>query len=157
MKLLLSLAAVGILASLPASNPASTPLAQLAFLTGCWERLGRTTIVEEQWMRPRGDVMLGMGRTTRGDSVVDYEHVLIRDVAGRLQYEAHPAGQAPNIFTVKSVSDTLVIFEDPAHDFPQQVGYQKAGADSLIAFIAGTRNGEMRTIPFPYRRVRCEG
>ncbi len=40
-------------------------LARLAWLAGCWEVAGATTVVEEQWMRPRGGSMLGMSRTTR--------------------------------------------------------------------------------------------
>jgi hypothetical protein len=157
MRLLIPLAALTIVTTLPTPAPQATPLSPLSFMTGCWERRGRTTLVEEQWMRPRGNVMLGMGRTTRSDSVLDYEQVLIRAIEGRVQYEANPAGQAPNIFTARTVTDSFVIFVDPEHDFPQAVGYRKRGNDSLIAFIAGTRGDRTDTINFPYARVRCEG
>lgn len=157
MRFILSLAALTIVTALPTPAPQASPLTPLGFLTGCWERRGRTTLVEEQWMRPRGDVMLGVGRTTRNDSVLDYEQVLIRATASRVQYEANPAGQSPTIFTARTVTDSFVVFVDPEHDFPQAVGYRKRGTDSLIAFIAGTRGGRTDTIYFPYARVRCEG
>lgn len=157
MRLMNLLAALGLLAAAPTPMDQATPLAPLSFLTGCWERRGRTTLVEEHWMRPRGTVMLGVGRTTRGDSVLDYEQVLIRAVEGQVRYEANPAGQAPNVFTARSVTDSFVVFVDPEHDFPQAVGYRKRGSDSLIAFIAGTRGDRIDTIYFPYARVRCEG
>ena len=43
------------------------PIDQAAFMTGCWERRSNTSLVEEQWLAPRGGVMLGMSRTVRGD------------------------------------------------------------------------------------------
>ena len=49
------------------------------------------------------------------------------------------------------------MFENAAHDFPQRVGYRVAGGDSLLAWIEGTRDGQVRRIEFPYRRVACPG
>ena len=128
---------------------------QLRFLTGCWERRTPRGTVEERWSTPKGGMMQGMGRTFRGDSLVEYEFVLIRETAGRVVYEAHPSGQAPNTFPAKTITDSLVEFEDPAHDYPQRVGYRKAGADSLIAWIDGTTPRGPRRVEFPYARVSC--
>ena len=46
------------------------------------------------------------------------------------------------------------VFENPAHDFPQEVGYRRDG-DNLLAWIRGTQNGKERRIEFPYTRARC--
>jgi hypothetical protein len=54
-----------------------------------------------------------------------------------------------------AISDTMVVFENPAHDFPQRVGYQRRGADSLVAWIEGTMQGQARKIEFPYARATC--
>jgi len=74
-----------------------------------------------------------------------------------LAYEAHPSGQASTVFLSKEVTDSTVVFEDLKHDFPQRVGYSRMGADSLVAWIAGSRGGRERRIEFPYRRVPCAG
>ena len=132
-----------------------SPVDQLRFMAGCWERRTPRGVVEERWAPPKGGMLQGMGRTFRGDTLVEHEFVLIREVGGRVVYEAHPSGQAPNIFPVKQISDTLVEFEDPAHDYPQRVGYRKAGADSLIAWIDGTTPRGARRIEFPYARIGC--
>ena len=131
------------------------PLARLDWLAGCWERRAGTRLVEEQWMRPRGGTMLGMSRTVRGDSLVEFEHVRIADEQGTLVYHASPSGQRPASFRATSLADTAVIFENPAHDFPQRVIYRRASPDSVIARVEGTRNGTVRGIDFPYRRVAC--
>jgi hypothetical protein len=60
------------------------------------------------------------------------------------------------VFTSASVSESTVIFENPTHDYPQRVGYQRDG-DSLLAWIDGTANGKSRRVDFPYRRVACAG
>jgi hypothetical protein len=50
----------------------------------------------------------------------------------------------------------MVVFENPKHDFPQKVGYQRDGADTLLAWIEGTDKGQTRRIEFPYRRAMCQ-
>ena len=107
-------------------------------------------------MAPRGGTMLGMGRTVRGGKTAEYELVLIKEQNGRLAYEAHPSGQPSAMFLSTIVSETSVVFENPEHDFPQRVGYRRAGADSLQAWIEGQVNGKSRRVDFSYQRAQCE-
>jgi hypothetical protein len=108
-------------------------------------------------MAPKGESMLGMSRTVRGDSLIEYEQLRIGARAGHAVYFAAPSGQKPSEFTAASVSDTLVTFENPQHDFPQRIIYRRRGADSLIARIEGTMNGTARGVDFPYAKARCPG
>lgn len=137
------------------SSPEAEPQGPVDWLTGCWEYQKGDRLVEEHWMPARGGVMLELGRTTRGDSLLDYEFVILRLTAGSLAYEAHPAGQPPDSFPAKVVTDSSVVFENPAHDFPQRVGYNRRGADSLLGWIEGDVGGKARRVEFPYRRVGC--
>jgi hypothetical protein len=130
---------------------------QLSWLAGCWELRTPARVVEEYWMRPRAGTMLGMGRTVVRDSMTEYESTMIRVSNGKLAYHANPSGQKPNTFSAIAITADSVVFEDPAHDFPQRVGYTRHGADSLVAWIEGTSNGRTRRIPFPYKRVSCSG
>ena len=132
----------------------STRVEQVAWLAGCWEDSTAQRTVEEQWMAPRGHTMLSAGRTTRGDTVVAYEMVLIREQGGQLAYEAHPSGQPSAVFLSRTISENEVVFENLQHDFPQRVGYRRDG-DSLRAWIEGPRNGQTRRVEFRYRRVAC--
>jgi hypothetical protein len=61
--------------------------------------------------------MLGMGRTVRGDTLMEYELVLINEQDGRLAYEAHPSGQPSATFLASAATDSEVVFENPTHDF----------------------------------------
>jgi hypothetical protein len=137
------------------SPPSPRPLDRLAWLAGCWERRSGTRVVEEQWMRPRGSAILGMSRTTRGDSTVEYEHLRIQDEAGTLVYHAMPSGQPPAQFRAIALTDSAVTFENPAHDFPQRILYRQTGPGSLHARIEGSRGGQTRGVDFPMTRVEC--
>lgn len=107
-------------------------------------------------MALRGRCMIGMSRTVRGDSLFAYEVVVLRKQGDLLAYEARPSGQLPAEFLSESVSDSMVIFENLAHDFPQRIGYRRVGFDSLVAWIEGTEGGQLRRVDFSYRRAVCQ-
>jgi hypothetical protein len=129
---------------------------RVAWFQGCWRSVRGETTIEEQWMAPSAGTMLGMGRTVRGNTLVEYELVLIKERDGRLVYEAHPSGQASTTFTASTALDGSIVFENPQHDFPQRVGYRRNGADALDAWIEGQVNGKSRRVDFSYQRARCD-
>ncbi|HUR95675.1 MAG TPA: DUF6265 family protein [Gemmatimonadales bacterium] len=131
-------------------------LAQLGWLAGCWERSIGSRLVEEQWMRPRGGLMLGAGRTVEKDSLVEFEQVRMLERDGRLVYAAAPSGQTPAEFTSILVTDSAVTFENLAHDFPQRVIYRRTAVDSVVARVEGVRKGRVRGNDFAYRRATCQ-
>ena len=136
---------------------AQVPLSvdRLTWMQGCWEMTSGARLVEEHWTRPRGGIMLGVGRTTRDGQLVEYEHVVIRLSDGALAYEAHPSGQPSAVFTTREMDDTSVVFENATHDFPQRVGYRKQGDAGLQAWVEGSINGRAQRIDFTYVRVAC--
>ena len=143
--------------SAASSGRQQVEIQRVAWLQGCWESLVGTRSIEEHWMAPRGRSMIGMGRTAQGDRLVDFELVVLREEGNRLAYDARPSGQAPTVFLSTTVSDSTVVFENPEHDFPQRVGYQRETSDALLAWIEGTEGGKTRRIDFRYRRTACPG
>ena len=148
------LVVAALLLAASAAGPAAR-VTQVGWLAGCWEQASGARLVEEQWTRPRGGLMLGLGRTVRGDTLVEYEQTRIFERAGRLVFGANPSGQASAEFESIEVSDSSVTFENLGHDFPQRVMYRRRGADSLIARVEGLRGGKLRGADFPYARVAC--
>ncbi len=72
-------------------------------------------------------------------------------------FEARPSGQPTATFTATVAGPDSVVFAAPGHDYPQIVGYRRAGADSVVAWIDGKAGGKSRRVEFPYRRVACPG
>ena len=149
--LILSLATVASVVAQPAGG-----IRRLAWLQGCWEAASAAGSVEEQWMAPRGGSMLGMSRSVRRDALKEYELLVIRERGSSLVYVAHPSGQPSAEFVSSSVTEHGVVFENPAHDFPQRIGYERDGS-SLQAWIEGLRQGNLRRVEFAYHRTACAG
>jgi hypothetical protein len=144
---------VVVLSLIAATAGAQT--ASLGWMSGCWVYQKGSVVVTEQWSAPRASMMLGSGHTTKGNATLEYEQTRIVDRDGKLVYQANPSGQAPAEFFADAVGDGSVVFSNPTHDFPQRVSYKRAGPDSLIARVEGTRGGQVRGVDFPYVRVAC--
>lgn len=138
-----------------ASHRATDDVRSAAWLAGCWEQRAGARVTHEHWMAPAGGLMVGMSRTVVRDTARSWESLRLAVREGRLTYTAHPSGQAETHFAAEHASDTLLVFANPAHDFPQRILYRRRGPDSLVARIEGPRGGEMRGIDFPMQRVSC--
>ena len=155
MKMRRVLLALCVLGSFSTATAQTTSIKEVAWLQGCWELREGDRLVEERWMPPRAGSMLGVGRTTRGSKLVEHEYIVLTERDGRLAYEAHPSGQAATTFMSQPITGREVVFEDPAHDFPQRVGYKSTGPGQMLAWVEGTSGGKQRRIEFPYRLVNC--
>jgi hypothetical protein len=152
------LAAVPLLViGLSALGGGNGEIERLAWLAGCWEFTSGERTIEEQWMSPRGNSMMGMSRTVRGGRLTAWESVLLReDSLGAIAYHAFPGGQPPAVFPAAEVSDSHAVFVNPDHDFPQRIIYRRRG-DTLAARVEGTIGGTVRGSDFPYLKTPCPG
>jgi len=152
LAILLSLATM----TLPVAGQ-TTELAALSWLGGCWAAEGGEPGTVEQWLPPAGGTMLGLSRTVKKGRTVGHEFLQIRaNAEGRLVYIALPSGQKETIFTLASAAEGAVTFENPQHDFPQRVSYRLLPGPRLAARIEGLRNGVLRGIDFPMKKVSCD-
>ena len=140
-----------------AQVPAPAPkLADLGWLAGCWSsKVGEKEILE-QWMRPGGDALLGMSRTTEGARTREHEFMRIIVDGETLAFVALPSGQPQASFRLKSSGAREVVFENLEHDFPQRIGYRSEAPDRLTAWIEGRHGERERHIDYPYQRTTCE-
>lgn len=153
-----SVLAVLVLVVVGASNRVPESPSRLKWLAGCWRATTPRHTIDEQWMAPSGDMLLGMSRGTRRiagrDTVVEYEFMRIFARGDSVIFRAHPKGQAGGEFPAERMDDSSVVFANPAHDFPQRILYRISG-DSLHASIEGQHHGKPLTVPFPFARVAC--
>lgn len=146
-----------LLFALSGANPARPAAEPLAWMSGCWRMTRGSTVIDEHWLSPLGGMLLGTGRTVKNGMVQEYEFVILRTTPSGATYEAHPSGQDSTTFTSHTApTGDQVVFENPAHDFPQKVGYRRVGTDSLLAWIEGNVGNGDKRIEFPYVRTACE-
>ncbi len=144
------------LALIAALSLAGTPvqLNQLSWLAGHWRLVNGDRVVEEHWLAPDGGLMLGVSRTVRSGKATAHEFLLLRQEGEGLVLVAHPSGQKETTFKLTSLTGTIAVFENPAHDFPKKIIYERKADGSLLAAIEGPGpGGKVRRIEFPYLRA----
>jgi Domain of unknown function (DUF6265) len=142
----------------PAADAPPSPLARMAWLTGCWQLDGRERGSQEHWLAPAGGAMLGLGRTVARGRTVAFEFMQLRvDAQGRLVFIAQPDGKPATTFVQSESADAATTsFENPRTDFPQRVSYRRIDPDRLLAWIDGQRDGKTAKVEFPMTRVTCD-
>jgi hypothetical protein len=152
-----SLGMAAVLGAVVTNGFAQAPVVEdLSWLNGCWEARAGTIVTEEQWLTPRGGILLGVSRTTRGDELLSFEYMRIFEREGLLVFAAQPLGGLETEFLAAQVpTGDSVVFENGAHDFPQRIRYQAVRADSLVARAEGMQRGQEQNLAFPYARVPC--
>jgi hypothetical protein len=134
LALLVCLAACGARAT-PSPSAADLP----SWLVGSW--LTSDGRGAEHW-HPGGGALLGVAFPAGGT----FEVMIIAPTAdGRLRFTAWPGGDGGVAFEATAMGATHVVFANPAHDFPREVGYRRLG-DHLSAFIGpggGRRSAEL--------------
>jgi hypothetical protein len=134
-------------------------IADFGGMAGCWERSDKTRALQftEQWMKPAGTSILGMGRTVRNEKTIDFEFMRIEQRPDGIYFVARPKSNTDETsFKLISAANKTFVFENPDHDFPQRVSYRLNKATQLIGRIEGTESGKLKGIDFPYQRVKCE-
>lgn len=142
--------ATGDAGPVPGTGAPTAPLPLPEWLCGRWvmERGDRT--VEETWLDARGGTLFGLGRTLRGDRLVEFEFVRIERRGDSLAYVAQPNGRPPTEFRLVESTARSLRFENRAHDFPQVVRYWSDHPDTLRAEVSGPGNGTEKAIRFTY-------
>ncbi len=127
-------------------------VADLGWLPGCWERTTRTGQAFELWSPGQAGELTGSARVINPDRDRQTERLRIYRRGDTLVYEAHPVDQALTVFPLRAHGSDSLVFENPAHDFPQRIVYRRVGSDSLIAMVSNISGGG-RPLRFAFRRV----
>lgn len=127
-----------------------TLLREISWLVGTWRLERSRGMVEEVWIPAAGGAMFGIGRTITGGRLTSFEYLRIEERADRLVLVAQPRGRVETEFEIVEISDAHVEFENPAHDFPTWIRYERTGDDGLTAVIGG----DAQEIRFSYVRSR---
>lgn len=130
---------------------------KLDWIAGCWASDDGKERIEEHWLKPAGQSMIGLSRTIAGGRTVFVEYAQIAESKGETAYTVLLGmnSKAVSFKLIKS-SDSEAVFENPTHDFPQRIIYRRESRDSLFARIEGQEKGVNKAMDFHYKRASCE-
>ncbi|HEX8573248.1 MAG TPA: DUF6265 family protein [Allosphingosinicella sp.] len=123
--------------------------ASLEWLGGRWVQEGPEGWAEESWTEPRGGVMLGTGRTGKGDKALGFEFMRIADGPEGAVFWGSPGGKTAVAFPLVQEGPNFAAFENPKHDYPSRISYRREGK-LLIATTSGPGGTDPQT--WRYRR-----
>jgi hypothetical protein len=118
-----------IIAALLLALPAQGRAGELPdWLTGEWVQKRDDRWTEEVWTLPRGGVMIGVGRTGRGEKLQSWEVMrIVRAADGSLAFHGAPEGGPATIFPAIAEGVRDISFANPTHDYPQRIRYWREG------------------------------
>lgn len=133
MKAILVAAALLLMGQAP---PPTTSVSDLAWLSGRWLTADNGRWTEEVWAGPRGGTMMGFSWTGEGSNIGEYEYLRVQSGEDdEVVYLARPGGGPGVGFQLVQAEGTSATFENPSHDFPQRIRYQRDG-DVMVATIS---------------------
>ena len=123
---------------LAAQEAPTTPsrLHELGFMTGCWRGLsGNGSTIEEQYTTTSDNLILGVTRYLRAGVTRNFEFTVISTAGDGSTLLPHPGGKSGVTFLEASRSWRAVVWENPRHDYPQRITYERFTPDSMLARI----------------------
>lgn len=131
-----------------------TKLESINWILGYWEMSSPDGTVTESWIRTNDTSYSGVGKfLDSAGKMLTTEEIQIVLRNDELWYIPSVSNQnegQPVSFKEASFSDTMVVFENKEHNFPQRIVYVKKSDSSVLAYIEGDVNGEHMRIDYPY-------
>ncbi len=142
------------------------PIDTMKWILGTWENKNENGVMTETWSQMEDSALTGIVTATyffKDDSMKEpvlktdtLETIRIEQFWGKLSYIPAVKDQnngLPVKFKMTFCSAESFVFENPEHDFPQKITYERIGMDSLVATVSGLWEGQEVKEVFPMKRT----
>ena len=128
---------------------------KLKFIAGCWAgQIDRDTEVEEIWNNPTENLMTSTTRYLKKGRATSFEFSRIESRDSTVVFAASSEGKPFDEYTLKTLTDEYVVFENLKKTFPQRIIYRLASDGSLIPRNEGEGQS---SIEVRFKKVKCPG
>jgi hypothetical protein len=139
-------------------TPVLNKIEQLNWVLGTWQNVTPDGTFTEHWERAGEGLFSGHGSfvSPKGDTLFS-EYIELEAVNDTLYYKPVVSGQndgKETVFEGTAISSDEAVFENPAHDFPQRIIYQKPTDSTLYARIEGIKDGVEKQEEFSFKKVK---
>ncbi|MBK8982323.1 MAG: hypothetical protein IPM38_08390 [Ignavibacteria bacterium] len=125
-----------------------------SWLIGQWEGIQGNGIYHEEWSADGENKLTGKAYFISKGELSNPEKLSIvcgEDGVCYIADVSHNTG--PVSFRMTKSNDTLFVFENPEHDFPQKITYEKISENELTAIIEGDSKGRSKKISFHLKKI----
>lgn len=124
------------------------------WILGEWEGKEENTFFFEKWEKEDDSTYLGTGKISKGEQVLVNEKLVLDMQMGIIMYgvDIEGSGQGMVYFRMMEKTDSLWVFSNPEHEYPQNIIYRRVSADSMTAEISGVFKGSYQKEVFTFKR-----
>lgn len=134
-----------LLATMPVASVSSEKAEEMpTWMTGAWSHSDGDKWADEYWTPPRGGLMIGASRSGTGGKLTFFEHMRIVKEDEGLVFIAIAGDQKAVRFVEEQRLIEEIVFDNPAHDYPQRIHYWRDGKKlkARISLIDGSKATE---------------
>jgi uncharacterized protein DUF6265 len=126
-------------APLPRDPAFPSRVSELSWLEGVWRGRIGTRDFEAHYTGPEGGVILSASKYTANGKAAGFEFERFEVKEGTVMLTPYPEGRSSVSFRLASHDEKArrAVFENPAHDFPTRISYQRVAEDSLTILVSG--------------------
>lgn len=128
---------------------------QLTWLLGEWKNTTTESDFTEKWTQKTDSSYTGKSYVLVGKDTVFNENVVLEQRNDSLFYNVSVKNEVTSetiSFYMTKSDNKQLIFENPKHDFPTKIVYNKISKDSIFAEIFGKQDGKEVKEVFPMKR-----
>jgi hypothetical protein len=127
------------------------------WLIGDWQHQTGKGTLTEAWHKLDDSTFIGQSYFIAKNDTVSSETIRLEERSCQLSYIPTVQGQNEGHevhFTLAIAHDSLLIFENMHHDFPQKIAYFRIAGDSLVAEISALVEGKKKSQIFRMGKVK---
>lgn len=127
----------------------------MEWMIGQWRGVDGPSEFTEEWKVQDDSTYVGKGVFKRDGNVVLEEDLVLDMNFGVVMYVVDIMGseQGKINFTMMEKTDSMLVFTNPEHDYPQNIIYRRISKDSLSAELNGVSKGSYQREVFLFKRV----
>jgi Domain of unknown function (DUF6265) len=127
------------------------------WMLGEWQKTDSLGTLKEIWMPLNDSTYVGQSYFINDKDTIHHEIIQLTQDAENLIYLATVKGQNNDEaipFKMTKDNDTLLIFENPKHDYPQEIEYIKKKNKLMIATVSGLVKGKMKSDSYAMKKIK---
>jgi hypothetical protein len=135
----------------------NTKIQSLDWMSGKWTADVNEGTMTETWTLKNDSTWVGESIFMKGEQLLFTEKISIILRSDKLVCLISVSDQNDGkevVFVESERTDSKVVFENKAHDYPQKISYGKDGEDKMHAFVSGNMEGQFHKIDFDLKRVK---